>query len=65
MKADPRAVLLGLLWGAGAAATMILLALALPLEGFLALLFPATLLWLLVPFLLLWFWRRLSRGGEG
>ncbi len=65
MKADPRAILLGLLWGAGAAATMILMALTLPWEGFLTLLFPATLLWLIVPFLLLGLWRRLSRRAEG
>lgn len=57
MKVERRAVLLGLAWGGGAAATMALLALALPLEGFLALLFPATFLWLLLPFVLLRAWR--------
>lgn len=63
MKVEPRAVLLALLMGAGATTTMVALALYLPTEGFLALLFPSFFLWILIPFILLRLWRRL-RGRD-
>ncbi len=45
--------------------TLILLARAFPLEGFLLLLFPALFLWFLIPFLLLHLWRRFTSRREG
>ncbi|MFQ5838351.1 MAG: hypothetical protein ACE5HJ_06170 [Thermoplasmata archaeon] len=65
MKVEPRVVLLTLLIGAGATTTMVVLALYLPMEGFLVLLFPSFLFWILVPFILLHIWRRLFRRREG
>jgi hypothetical protein len=64
VKVEPRVVILAALMGAGATTTMVLLALYLPTEGFLVLLFPSFFLWILIPFVLLWLWRRL-RGREG
>ncbi|MCJ2520345.1 MAG: hypothetical protein LN412_05280 [Candidatus Thermoplasmatota archaeon] len=59
MKADPRIVLFTLLLGVGATTTMVLLALNMPMEGFLVLIFPSFFLWILIPFLVLYLWRRL------
>lgn len=63
MKADPRALLVALALGGLVLTATVLLALKVPLEGFLTLLFAASLLWLLLPFLLLWLWRWLRASG--
>ncbi|MEE9237725.1 MAG: hypothetical protein V3U52_08060 [Thermoplasmata archaeon] len=59
MKADLRIVLFTLLLGVGATTTMVLLALNMPMEGFIVLIFPSFFLWILIPFLVLYLWRRL------
>lgn len=62
---EPRVVAYALILGGGAATTMVMLALYLPYEGFLALLFPSFFLWILLPFILLRLWKRLTTRREG
>lgn len=63
MKPDPRAALVAVTLGGLVLTVSLLLALRVPLEGFLTLLFASSLLWFFLPFLLLYLWRRL-RGSK-
>lgn len=64
MRVDRRAAAVALGMGLGMTITLVLLALAFPLEGFLILLFPSFLGWVLAPFLVRWVWREVRRRQE-
>ena len=64
MKFEVRAVLFAIVWGGGFVAVTVIVGLTFPLEAVLVVLFPASLLWLFLPFILLFLWRRFRRREE-
>ena len=64
MRFEPRAVLFAVVWGGGFVAVVVVVGLTFPAEDLLLVLFPASLLWLFLPFVLLFLFRRFrSRDG--
>ncbi|MFQ6013159.1 MAG: hypothetical protein ACE5LS_05895 [Thermoplasmata archaeon] len=61
MKFAPRPVLFALLWGGGFVAVAVLIALTFSAGDLLLLLFPASLFWLVLPFVVRVLWRRFGR----
>ncbi len=64
MNFEPRAVIFAAVWGGGFVGVVVLVGLTFPVEDLLLVLFPASLLWLFLPFVLLFLLRRfLTREG--
>ncbi len=64
MKYEVRAVLFAIVWGGGFVAVAVIVGLTFPLEDILLVLFPASLLWLFLPFVLLLLLRRVRKREE-
>ena len=64
MKVEVRPVLFAIVWGGGFVAVAVIVGLKFPLEDVLLVLFPASLLWLFLPFILLFLLRRFRRREE-
>ncbi|MCJ2531396.1 MAG: hypothetical protein LN413_03645 [Candidatus Thermoplasmatota archaeon] len=64
MKFEVRAVLFAIIWGGGFVAVAVIVGLTFPLEDVLLVLFPASLLWLFLPFVLLFLIRRFRKREE-
>ncbi len=64
MKFAIRPVLFAIVWGGGFVAVAVIVGLTFPLEDILVVLFPASLLWLFLPFVLLFLVRRFRRREE-
>jgi membrane protein DedA with SNARE-associated domain len=54
-------VLFAVVWGGGFVAVAVVVGLTFPVEDLLLVLFPASLLWLFLPFVFLYLWRRSRR----
>ncbi len=61
MKFEVRPVLFAIAWGGGFVAVAVIVGLTFPLEAVLVVLFPASLLWLFLPFVLLFLLRRFRK----
>lgn len=64
MKFEPRPVLFAIVWGGGFVAVVMVVGLTFPVEDLLLLLFPASLFWLFLPFVVLLLWRRFRQREE-
>lgn len=64
MKFESRPVVFALVWGGSFVLIALLLALNFPPDAFFATLFPASLLWLFLPFLALYVRRRLAQARK-
>ncbi|MFQ6013530.1 MAG: hypothetical protein ACE5LS_07795 [Thermoplasmata archaeon] len=64
MKFEPRPILFAILWGGGFVAVAVIVGLTFPLEDLLLVLFPASLLWLFLPFVFLFLFRRFREREE-
>ncbi|MFQ5919301.1 MAG: hypothetical protein ACE5I4_04560 [Thermoplasmata archaeon] len=64
MKFEPRPVLFAVVWGGSFVAVAVIVGLTFPVEDLLLVLFPASLLWLFLPFVFLFLWRRFRRREQ-
>ncbi|MDX1534889.1 MAG: hypothetical protein R3291_04645 [Thermoplasmata archaeon] len=61
MRFEPRPLLFAAVWGGGFVAVAVIVGLTFPVEDLLLVLFPASLLWLFLPFVVLFLVRRFRR----
>jgi hypothetical protein len=64
VKFEPRPILFAILWGGSFVAVAVVVGLTFPAEDLLLLLFPASLFWLFLPFVVLLLWRRFRHREE-